>query len=85
MSHSVTISIAAGDSYITTEKAEVKIDIPDGEVAAIVYAQLRNDLRRLEDGVRERVTTMMMPPSPTPLPTPPAPLVAVARSESEIE
>ena len=56
---SVTISVALVDAYNTVEKAEVKIEIPDTEVSAVIYAQLRNDLRRLEDGVRERVTTLM--------------------------
>lgn len=60
MSRSVTISIALGDSYNTVEKSEVKIDVPDTEVSSIIYTQLRNDLRRLEDGVRERVTTLML-------------------------
>ena len=57
---SITIHVAIGDAYNTIEHAEVKVEIPDAEVAAIIYTQLRSDLRRLEDGVRERVTTLML-------------------------
>ena len=59
-SQSVTISIARGDTYQTVEKVEVKIDIPDSETCAIIYTQLRNDIRRLEDGIREHTTSLLL-------------------------
>lgn len=59
MSRSITVKIALGDSYNSVESAEVKVEVPDTEMANLIYTQLRSDLRRLEDDVRERVTTLM--------------------------
>ena len=57
----VRVEITTGDSYSTADKVEVKVDIPDAETAAILYTQLRNDLRRIEDSIREKVASLALP------------------------
>jgi len=58
--NNVSITVTRGNEYTIAEKMEVKIDIPNNDTALVIFERLRNDVRRMEDNIREQIASLRL-------------------------